>query len=101
MYPEIKMVTRVSADDVRRLCVKYNLFVCGTLRDYDAMLDEVTETKNWDDWVIVELARKIVWYSDTDNTELFADCTTLRQCVVRLANIIEAECVKRCYEIIE
>ena len=101
MYPEIKMVTRISVDDVRRLCVNYNLFTCGTLRDYDKMLDEVEETKNWEDWVIVELARKIVWYSDTNENELFTDCETGRQCVVRLANIIETECVKRFYEVID
>lgn len=101
MYDGITLVRKCSAGDVRKLCIKYNLFTWGDVEHYNKMLDEVAETKNWEDFAVIETARNIVWYSDTDKEDVFSDCNTMRQCIVRVANLIESECIKSYYEQID
>ena len=100
MYDSIQMVRSCSVDDIRRLCVKYNLFTFGTCREYDKMLETVELTKNWEDFAVIETARDIVFKSDTDSEEVFKECNNYKECVVRVANLIEHECIKTVYKIV-
>lgn len=101
MYDGMQMVRKCSIDDVRRFCVKYNLFDLGSVRDYDRFLNDVNKTVNWDEFVVIDTVKDILFYSDTDKNELFEDCTNFRERVVRLATLFENECIKTYYEVID
>lgn len=101
MYDGMQMVRKCSADDVRRFCVKYNLFDLGSVRDYDRLLNDVYKTVNWDEFVVIDTVKDILFYSDTDKNELFEDCTNFRERIVRLATLFENECIKTVYTVVD
>ena len=101
MYDNIQMVRNCSFEDVRRFCVKYNLFDLGSVRDYDRFLNDVYKTVNWDEFVVIDTVKDILFYSDTDKNELFEDCTNFRERVARLANLFENECIKTVYTVVD
>lgn len=101
MYDGMQMVRKCSIDDVRRFCVKYNLFDLGSVRDYDRFLNDVYKTVNWDEFVVIDTVKDILFYSDTDKNELFEDCTNFRERVVRLATLFENECIKTVYTVVD
>lgn len=101
MYDGMQMVRKCSIDDARRFCVKYNLFDLGSVRDYNRFLTDVDKTVNWDEFVVIDTVKDILFYSDTDKNELFEDCTNFRERVVRLATLFENECIKTVYTVID
>lgn len=101
MYDNIQMVRKCGIDDVRRFCVKYNLFDLGTVRDYDKLLTDVDLTVSWEEFAVIDTVEGILFYSDTDKNDLFDDCTNYRERVARLATLFESECIKTVYTVID
>lgn len=63
---------RILSDAVRKICVQYRFFTCGTVKDYDALFEfcnSFTWSVNGIEPVSLEIARNILSRSDVTYLE--------------------------------
>lgn len=77
-----KEIRKISADDLRNLCVRRDWYTGGSCEEYDNLLFNLADSKeniSTDD--IVEIAQDIIEHSDTDQ-ELTSICFDIARIAV-------------------
>lgn len=68
MNIKVEFAHKLTASDVRAMCIRYDFYTCGDNEDYSKMLDKCNTDEATPE-LIEELACDIVNHSDVDNNE--------------------------------
>nr|AHF24063.1 hypothetical protein [uncultured bacterium Contig643] len=85
--PEIEETSKMDSDDVRSCCIRNELYTCGTVSEYNAMLNMVRD-EEYSTKLLYRVARDIKEHSDN-------------QTITNVMYLLRKEAVRTFYEIKE